>query len=52
MKSEEFKVLQNPLKEKYRSDPATARVTLRASGRLGEGATGQLANLGVRAWRV
>lgn len=39
MKSEEFKVLQNPLKEKYRSDPATARVTLRASGRLGEGVT-------------
>lgn len=39
MKSEEFKALQNPLKEKYRSDPATARVTLRASGRLGEGET-------------
>ena len=39
MKSEEFKALKNPLKEKYRSDPATARVTLRASGRLGEGVT-------------
>ena len=39
MKSEEFKALQNPLKEKYRSAPATARVTLRASGRLGEGVT-------------
>ena len=39
MKSEEFRALQNPLKEKYRSDPATALVTLRASGRLGEGVT-------------
>ncbi|MBI3546152.1 MAG: OsmC family protein [Gammaproteobacteria bacterium] len=39
MKPEEFKALQNPIKEKYRSDPATALVTLRASGRLGEGVT-------------
>lgn len=39
MKSTEFKALQNPFKEKYRSDPATALVTLRASGRLGEGVT-------------
>ena len=39
MKSDELKSLQSPLKEKYRSDPATALVTLRASGRLGEGVT-------------
>ena len=39
MKSEELKALQHPVKEKYRSDPATALVTLRASGRLGEGVT-------------
>ena len=39
MKSDELKSLQSPLKEKYRSDPATALVTLRASGRIGEGVT-------------
>ena len=29
--------IQGPLKEKYRAEPAAARVTLRATGRLGEG---------------
>ncbi len=28
---------QDPLKARYRDDPAAARITLRASGRLGEG---------------
>ena len=42
MKPEEFKAMQSPFKEKYHSDPATACVTLRASGRLGEGVTCRL----------
>jgi uncharacterized OsmC-like protein len=29
--------IQGPLKDKYRAEPAAARVTLRATGRLGEG---------------
>jgi uncharacterized OsmC-like protein len=37
MDSEALKALQAPLKEKYRSDPGAAVVTLRAEGRLGEG---------------
>lgn len=39
MQPEELKALQNPFKEKYRQDSAAARVTLRASGRVGEGIT-------------
>jgi uncharacterized OsmC-like protein len=37
MKSDEFKALQAPIKEKYKRDPAAALVTLRAEGRLGDG---------------
>ena len=37
MNSEELKALQAPLKEKYRTDPAAALVTLRAEGRAAEG---------------
>ncbi len=37
MKSEELKRLQAPLKERYRKQPETALVTLRAEGKLGEG---------------
>jgi uncharacterized OsmC-like protein len=33
MNAEDLKALQAPLKERYRTDPAAARVTLRASGR-------------------
>ena len=33
----ELKALQAPIKERYKKDPATAVVTLRAHGRLGEG---------------
>jgi uncharacterized OsmC-like protein len=37
MKAEELKALQAPIKERYRSDPAAAVITLRAEGRIGEG---------------
>jgi len=39
MKTEELKVMQAPLKERYRETPAAALITLKASGRLGEGVT-------------
>jgi uncharacterized OsmC-like protein len=39
MNAETLKSLQAPLKEKYRREPNTALVTLRADGRLGEGIT-------------
>ncbi|MGH9442594.1 MAG: OsmC family protein [Thermoanaerobaculia bacterium] len=34
---DELRALQAPLKERYRSDPGSALVTLRAEGRLGDG---------------
>lgn len=37
MNADSLRSLQSPLKERYRSDPASAQVTLRAEGRLGEG---------------
>jgi uncharacterized OsmC-like protein len=37
MRAEELRKLQQPLKERYRSDPRAAVVTLRADGELGEG---------------
>lgn len=37
MDREQLRTAQTPLKEKYRSDPASAVVTLRATGDLGEG---------------
>jgi uncharacterized OsmC-like protein len=39
MNAETLRSLQAPLKEKYRQQPNTALVTLRAEGRLGEGIT-------------
>lgn len=39
MKSDELKHIQAPLKEKYKTDPSAAQVTLRASGKIGEGVT-------------
>ena len=39
MDPSELKALQAPLKERYRSAPETALITLRAEGRLGEGVT-------------
>jgi uncharacterized OsmC-like protein len=37
MKPDELRALQAPLKEKYRSEPEAARITLRARSELGEG---------------
>src|SRR5690606_22139782 len=37
MNAEELKKIQRPLKEKYRNDAASALITLRAVGRIGEG---------------
>jgi uncharacterized OsmC-like protein len=34
MKTEELKSLQAPIKDRFREDPATARITLQAEGRL------------------
>ncbi len=40
MNAEQLRVLQTPVKSRYRQDPAAARVTLRATGSLdGEGIT-------------
>ena len=37
MQSDELRALQAPLKQRYREDPDSALITLRARGRLGEG---------------
>jgi uncharacterized OsmC-like protein len=37
MQSEELRNLQAPLKEKYREQPETAIITLKAEGKIGEG---------------
>lgn len=37
MDAERLKSLQNPLKERYRADPSSARLTLRAIGHAAEG---------------
>ena len=39
MNAEQLRLLQQPLKEKYRSEPSAALITLRAQGRIGEGVT-------------
>ena len=39
MERNELKAMQEPLKLRYREDPSAARVTLRATGTLGEGIT-------------
>jgi len=39
MDAERLKALQAPLKQKYREQPATAMITLKAQARLGEGIT-------------
>ena len=39
MKSDELKSVQAPIKERYRTEPGSASVTLHAEGRLGEGVT-------------
>jgi uncharacterized OsmC-like protein len=37
MNADELKSLQAPIKDKYREDPASAIITLRAHGQIGEG---------------
>lgn len=39
MNADELKALQAPLKDRYKAEPDSAVVTLRAQGRLGEGIT-------------
>ena len=39
MNAEELRELQKPFKDKYRSTPGTALITLRAQGRIGGGLT-------------
>lgn len=39
MEAADLKALQAPIKERYRNEPTEALVTLRASGRIGEGVT-------------
>jgi len=39
MKAEELKSVQAPIKERYRKEPISARVTLRAEGKIGDGVT-------------
>src|ERR1700745_1745634 len=39
MNAEEIRALQAPRKDQYRQHPETALITLRASGRMGEGVT-------------
>jgi uncharacterized OsmC-like protein len=39
MDAKEIRAMQAPLKEKYRKDPSAAVITLKASGRMGEGLT-------------
>jgi uncharacterized OsmC-like protein len=39
MQSEELRSIQGPLKDRYRGDPVSARITLHAEGKMGEGIT-------------
>lgn len=39
MKADELKSLQAPIKERYRNEPESAMITLRAEGKIGEGVT-------------
>ena len=39
MKAAELKSLQAPIKERYRNEPDSAMITLRAEGKIGEGVT-------------
>lgn len=42
MQAETLRALQAPLKERYKTDPASAVVTLRAEGRIGEGVSSRV----------
>ena len=37
MNAQQLKAMQAPIKERYKQDPASALITLRAQGRIGEG---------------
>ena len=52
MDANELRSIQAPIKERYRESPDDARVTLTATGRLGEGVACSLATAGalVEAW--
>jgi uncharacterized OsmC-like protein len=39
MNAAELKSLQTPIKDRYRNEPQTAMITLRAEGKIGEGVT-------------
>lgn len=39
MNADELRAMQAPLKERYRAEPSTAVITLRAEGKLGDGIT-------------
>lgn len=39
MKTEDLRAIQTPIKERYKAQPGTALITLKAQGRLGEGVT-------------
>ncbi len=39
MKSNELRALQAPLKQKYKDDPQSALITLKARGQIGDGVT-------------
>jgi uncharacterized OsmC-like protein len=39
MNADELRLMQNPLKERYREHPEAAVITLKAQGRIGEGIT-------------
>ncbi len=39
MKAQELKSLQAPIKQRYRDEPKTSSITLRAKGKIGEGVT-------------
>src|SRR6201984_101037 len=39
MNADQLKSLQSPLKQRYRDEPKTASITLRAEGKVGEGVT-------------
>ncbi|HXR59164.1 MAG TPA: OsmC family protein [Burkholderiales bacterium] len=42
MNADELRSMQKPFKDKYRSSPGAAHITLRAQGRIGEGLTCKL----------
>jgi len=48
MKTEELKAIQAPIKDRYKTQPGAALITLKAQGRLGEGVTCSVNGQGAR----